>query len=375
MSKYYDFGVDSAVVNKGHNDNGPYYNFGVSSRLVNEQLQKSANASAVNETEVQLATYKELASSGKVFSMTFDKISESGDLSSVVNGVTVTLPNKGADGKVLFNSADRNERAERLVLAYSVKVISVDEDAKSVTLATLRLNNRDVVIKKIDSVLAANKAIAAKVTQAAKDRVDSYMEQESAKFAKMSPASVDRFRLTRTNEEITNGYRLAGIELITVPARVTKVEDKFLICDIMGFNIPGKLFRNDWSFHANGNLATYVQLGDVIDVCIKGLNNNKTAGGKLNENKAIYLVTRLPLLDNPWEHLELKKDDDIKATCVDIKKNCWFGSVNGTELEVYGEYAQENGITVRLGETYLCHVYRCDAEMRSIRVRPIKHLK
>lgn len=372
MSKYYDFGVTAAVSNEVQPDNIIYFDFGVRSKLVSQQLKKASET--VDASAEQLAKFTALKEEKKTFSITFDKITENGDLSTVIDGVKVVLPNKTSDGHLLFDASDREKRADRLVLSYNVKVLSINEEEKCVILETLRLNNRELVIKRIDKELASTKAIAAKAVESAKARVDAYIEQEAAKFAKMSKANVDKFRLIRTNEEIIRGYQMAGIELITVPARITKVEQNFLICDIMGFGIPGKLFKNDWSFHTNGNLNAVANVGDVIDVCIKGLNNNKTAGGKLEENKALYLCTRLPLLENPWENLDIQRNDDIKVKCTNIKATCWFGMANGTELEVYGEFAEDREIQVVLGETYLCHVYKCDPEMRTVKVRPVNHI-
>ena len=366
------FVIEPAITNKNHNNSIKYFDFGVSSRLLTERLKREIPSD--DSSEIAMAKYMRYQHENQAFKIKFDKISEDGDLSALIDGITFILFNQNSSGMPLFDASDRKERAERLVFEYSVTIASIDEEGKCVILNGCP-DSRSLVVMQINDILHANKEAALKATQQAKERVDSFINTEHARFAKMSEESVERFRLQRTNEEITFGYKLAGIELITVPARVTKVEDNFLICDIMGYDIPAKLFRNDWSYTAIGKLINYVQPGETIDVCIKGRSDNKTAGGKLYENKALYLVTRLPLLENPWDNLTVKKDDTIKVTCVSIKRNCWFGTVNGMEIEVYGEYAQERGITVRLGETYLCHVYKCDPEMRTIKVRPIEHLR
>ncbi len=365
--------IESAITNTAHDSSIKYFDFGVNSKLLDERLRSEVSGN--EKVADTIEKYKELKTKKKPFNTTFEKISTNGDLSSVINGVTIILPNRTPEGGFLFNPSDRNDRAERLGLSYSVKVETIDEENNLVTLSTFRLDNRSLVIDKIDSVLRSNRDKAEKATLAAKERVDAYMQQHASKFEKMSKSNASRFRLTHTNEEILKGYELAGIKLITVPARVTKVEEKFLICDIMGFNIPAKLFRNDWSFYTYGPLSAYAHPGDVIDVCIKGVNNNKAAGSKSADNKALYTVTRLPLFKNPWENLSVKKDDDIKVTCVDRKDTCWFGKVEGLELEVYGEYNSERGIKIILGEQYLCHVYKCDAEMRTIKVRPFEQIK
>ncbi len=364
--------IEPAITNKNHDSNITYFDFGVTSKLKRERTEEM---NLVAEQKDVLAIYREYKESSESFTLIFDKISENGDLSLIKDGVVLFLPNMDSKGRALFNPTEREARLERLSLSYPVQVKEINEAENLVTLSTRRLDDRSIVVDKINGFLNANKETAERIKRHAKDRVRYYIKAEREKFVKMSEKTVERYRLQRTNEEIVKGYKRSGLDLITVPAKVKKVEEGFLICDIMGLNIPAKMYKNEWSYTMVGSLENRVQPGDVIDVCVYARSNNKTAGGKLDENKALYLVTRLPLIENPWDHLVVKKDDCVKVTCTAVRATSWYGIINGMELEVYGEYAQDRGITVRLGDTYICHVYRCAPEMRTIRVRPIELVK
>ena len=103
-----------------------------------------------------------------------------------------------------------------------------------------------------------------------------------------------------------------------VQGKVTNKQPGYLLIELAP-NLKGLLHQSEYSWNPNDNYNNQVVIGDVIDVAIINMNDEKES----------IRLSRKALMDNPWDKVEAKAGDITEAKVKEIKKN-------GLVVEAFG---------------------------------------
>lgn len=103
-----------------------------------------------------------------------------------------------------------------------------------------------------------------------------------------------------------------------VQGKVTNKQPGYLLVELAP-NLKGLLHQSEYSWNPNDNYNNQVVIGDVIDVAIINMNDEKES----------IRLSRKALMDNPWDKVEAKAGDTTEAKVKEVKKN-------GLVVEAFG---------------------------------------
>lgn len=342
-----------------------YTDFGTTSALLKTTISNKAREE--KKKGDRLEAYKNQFSNKEKLLLHFSRADKEGNMSLTDGDVTVLMPNRDETGIHIFKPI---YRSQRLQFQYECEIVAIDEKKKIVTVKSLRNTQREIVINKIEEVLAHTRKDNKKAYEKAVRDVERQLKDTEIKA---SEKTLINLRHTRINEEYVKNLKAANVELVTAPALVTEVYQNYLSCDIMGLGIPARLSRYEWAYTFTGTLKNVVKVGDQIDITVKGkARPEKTETG--TKKTHLYTCSRLPIIDNPWDTMPYKVGDYVMVTCTDITSSGWFGNIDGYEQEIFVEFSDKSNIRVILGNKYECKIYRFNRETRSIKARIVSSI-
>lgn len=162
------------------------------------------------------------------------------------------------------------------------------------------------------------------------------------------------------NKALESGKRLS------TRARVVYIDatKKRVTVDISGVGVKGYITLKEWRESYIPNIWRAAELGSIIDIMIIG---------KQKDDLGYRCSRRLALADNVWSGIEKRfpLKAQVRIKCSYLGKNEWFGTIDGLpEVEVYCPYPDaEDDISIKLGEEYLCYVYRISEKDHQFRCR------
>lgn len=263
--------------------------------------------------EERLQFYKKCQKDKKKLSFKFSGVSD-GDLFIEDNGIRVVLPK---DERVISELS----MAPSLRIDYEVVVIDVDDV------------NKEVVV--------SSKQVKAKV----------------------------KWEYNRLIQK-----HLSSNKAVVVRCKVVYVDDKNkrVIVDLAGAGIKGHVPIEEWRNSYVYSLKKIVNVGDIITVAVIKKSPNTEIGYVCSRKK----VTDITCWDKIEERFPL--DSAVKVKCVYLGKHEWYGSIDGlsSEIEAYVPFPdEETGIVVKIGNEYMCRVYKVSESEHQLRCRVIKELK
>lgn len=164
------------------------------------------------------------------------------------------------------------------------------------------------------------------------------------------------------NKALGEGKRLS------TRARVVYIDasKKRVTVDISGVGVKGYITLKEWRESYIPNIWKAAELGSIIDIMIIG---------KQKDDLGYRCSRRLALADDVWAGIEKRfpLKAQVRIKCSYLGKNEWFGTIDGlSEIEVYCPYPDaEDDISIKLGEEYLCYVYKISEKDHQFRCRVI----
>lgn len=366
-----------------------YTNFGISTPLVGKKSFEEKKRDAVKET---LENFKTMMAKKRQYKITFQRVNENGDLDSFENGIHIVLPNEEVrsdlaeiamkDGK----RYDASKRSTYLLYQYNVDIVSVDEAKKEVTVSwrAVKMRERDKVARMLQFMVNEKQADRKEVENIVKEEVKALIEGElKEQVEKMSPKTRNSFERKLVHEGMTKEAEERGMDKIIVPAQVVSADERGCVINLLGYDIPGYVPSNYWTYGRMDDLSAVVNINEIVDVEVFAYRKYKEGtslplyvkNGKTQKTRGMYLCARTPLIPNPWDSLPFKEGDYVRVKCVDVKDHNWFGFIDGIDLEIYCEYPKtEKDIKIVEGKEYECYLYRVNAKTKLLKAKTMKEV-
>lgn len=277
-----------------------------------------------------LGKYKEHMESGKYLTIAFDRVDQSGNLTTVDKNVTLCMYAEEINGK----RYDLRYKSQKLADTYLVKVTDIDQQNKIVYLShnAARIENRPSIEEEIDRRLQKNAQV-----------------------------------------------RIKG-KVIRVQSRISDGEtvDTGVWLDLCGVGLLGFVYIGNWNATFTPALRGKVSYGDVIEVIVLDKATRRGLGGE--ESVSYYNCSRKELVQDPWEDKTLgeryHQEDIVRIRCLTKHENHWFGELNGLEdIQVFAEYpSRDHNFPIIEGMEYMGKIYAMNIPERTLKVRVFKAL-
>lgn len=368
-----------------------YTNFGISTPLIGKKSFDEKKRDAVKEG---LEYFKTLKAKKRQYKITFQRVNENGDLDSFENGIHVILPNAEVRSDLAEISTkgkkdkryDASKRSTYLLYQYNVDIVEINEEKNEVIVSwrSVKLKERDKVSRMLRFMVNEKQAERKEIENIVREEVKTLIEGELAEqVAKMSPRTRNSYERKLVHEGMTKEAEERGMDKIVVPAQVVDVTEKGCIINLLGYDIPGYIPANYWTYGRMDDMSAVVNVNEIVDVEVYAYRTYKegtslplyTKNGKTQKTRGLYLCARTSLMENPWDSLPFKEGDYVRVKCVDTKKHNWFGFIDGIDLEIYCEYPSgEKEIKVIEGKEYECYLYRINAQTKNLKAKTIKEV-
>lgn len=158
---------------------------------------------------------------------------------------------------------------------------------------------------------------------------------------------------------------------VTVSAKVMSVYGKGSRSRAILYTKEGLrlvLMCKKWSYEYVENLKDVLKKGDVLDVAIYCRN-------RLEKTDADYMVTRLCLIENPWNGIEDKvcAGDLVACRIVSKWKEGFSARIEGLDgIVAYVERPGDKGVQVKVGAYYTCKVSEMSGQHRLLKLNVIE---
>ncbi len=158
---------------------------------------------------------------------------------------------------------------------------------------------------------------------------------------------------------------------VTVSAKVLSVfgdgsRSRAILCTKDGLRLV--MMCKKWSYEFVENLKDVLKPGDVLDVDIYCRN-------LLEKTPADYMVTRLTLIENPWESVEDKVHEADLITCrvVSKWKEGFSARIEGLPgIVAFVAPTEDKGKRLKVGEYYTCKVVEVSGSYRTLKLNVIE---
>lgn len=158
---------------------------------------------------------------------------------------------------------------------------------------------------------------------------------------------------------------------VTVSAKVLSVfgdgsRSRAILCTKDGLRLV--MMCKKWSYEFVENLKDVLKPGDVLDVDIYCRN-------LLEKTPADYMVTRLTLIENPWESVEDKVHEADLITCrvVSKWKEGFSARIEGLPgIVAFVAPTEDKGKRLKVGEYYTCKVIEVSGSYRTLKLNVIE---
>jgi hypothetical protein len=366
-----------------------YTNFGISTPLVGKKSFEAKKMDAVMES---LEYFKTLKAKKRQYKITFQRVNENGDLDSFENGIHIILPNEEVKSDLaevaMRNNKkyDASKRSTYLLYQYNVDIVEVDEKKKEVIVSwrTVKMKERDKVARMLQFMVNEKQADRKEIENVVREEVKELIAGElKEQVEKMSPRTRNSFEKKLIHEGMTKEAEERGMDKIIVPAQIVSADDRGCVINLLGYDIPGYVPSNYWTYGRMDDLSAVVNVNEIVDVEVFAYRKYKegtslpvyTKNGKAQKVRGMYLCARTPLIPNPWDTLPFKEGDYVRVKCVDVKDHNWFGFIDGIDLEIYCEYPKaEKDFKVIEGKEYECYLYRVNAQTKLLKAKTMKEV-
>jgi len=366
-----------------------YTNFGVSTPLIGKKSFEEKKRDAVKDT---LENFKAMKAKKRQYKITFQRVNENGDLDSFENGIHIILPNEEVRSdlaEIAMKNGKRYDASKRstyLLYQYNVDIVSVDEAKKEVIVSwrAVKMRERDKVARMLQFMVNEKQADRKEIENIVRDEVKELIAGElKEQVEKMSPKTRNSFEKKLVHEGMTREAEERGMDKIIVPAQVVSADDRGCVINLLGYDIPGYVPSNYWTYGRMDDLSAVVNINEIVDVEVFAYRKYKegtslpvyTKNGKAQKVRGMYLCARTPLIPNPWDSLPFKEGDYVRVKCVDVKDHNWFGFIDGIDLEIYCEYPNaDKDIRIVEGKEYECYLYRVNAKTKLLKAKTMKEV-
>lgn len=299
--------------------------------ISNMFLGEEKSTVTIPENEgVELGKYIEYMNNGKYLNIVFDRVDQTGNLTTVDKNVTLWMNAEEINGRLY----DLRYKSQKLADSYLVKVTDIDPENKIVYLShnAARLENRPAIENEIDK---------------------------------------------RLKEKVP--VRIKG-KVIRIQSRMSDGEnvDTGVWLDLCGVGILGFVYIGNWNATYTPALRGKVSYGDVIEVLVLEKAERRRRGGE--ESVSYYNCSRKELVRDPWEDKTLgeryHQEDIVRIRCLTKHTNHWFGELNGLEdIQVFAEYpSRDHNFPIIEGMEYMGKIYAMNIPERTLKVRVFKAL-
>ena len=117
----------------------------------------------------------------------------------------------------------------------------------------------------------------------------------------------------------------------TVKGKLTNKLEFGLLLELAE-DVKGLLHKSEYSYNPNDNLANSLKIGDEVEVSIIAID----------EKKEKISLSRKPLIDNPWDRVDAKVNDNVEATITEINEKGLLVTALGVDGFVPLSEAVEN---------------------------------
>lgn len=197
------------------------------------------------------------------------------------------------------------------------------------TTGLMKANEYSHKFVKLEEVLKTGEKLEVKVIKKENDKLDL-----SHKALTLSP-----FELYVKDHKVSD----------TVKGKLTNKLEFGLLLELAE-DVKGLLHKSEYSYNPNDNLANTLKIGDEVEVSIIAID----------EKKEKISLSRKPLIDNPWDRIDLKNGDNTEATISEINEKGLVVNVLGVDGFVPLSEAVENkeDITTayQVGDKVTCNV-------------------
>lgn len=321
----------------------------------NEQLEGVSEVK--NEVTQKLEWYKEARDSKKRITVTFDIADPDGNLSGMdEQGINVVLrADVLKNDKEYYQSAIRNKF---LLKEMYVFVSEIDFTNKTVYVTG---NDKDKVV--------FSEAENEYVFVAGKEKKEQTEEQKAAYINKCLTKEI---KDAIDRKESPNAW-----------GRVISVTDNYVRVNLFDRNIMGICYVTDWAPGYVRFLKERAHVGDIFHFEVRDYDTKGYT--KDNGKKGVFYVfylTRLNLVSNPWEKLDLnvvKEGSMLSVKCVAIedptftKKQFFWGICKslpeGIEVCCY----HNSKLQIEKGFTYNCIIKKFNKETKILTAMPVQY--
>lgn len=325
--------------------------------------------------------FKKLKNSKETFVMKFSHAGYDGTLSTVEHGIYIVLPGikmdseKLAEGLAIMSKTNRNPhyRDRNIERSYPVKVASVDEESKTVTLEQdVEVSVKNKILALIKYKLDQSKAGRKAVENEVREEVNRICNQELAKeLERMNPRTAEGVKKRITRDLTVKKMWEHNIDMIIARAYVTEVGRNGCKVELCNCGLLGYIPANFWNYGFVYDMRKYVTAGEYVKVCILAPRVIGGEGPMSGERR--FMCSRAMLLDNPWENLRVKAGDTVMIKCVKTERHNYFGEIAGLELPIYCEYPDHaEECKVEQGKTYVGYIYRINPKTKTIMARTLR---
>lgn len=299
--------------------------FEVSNMFLGSKAQGETRQSRSKDNMEKYRTYLR---NGEYFQTVFERVDLNGNLSRVEDDILLTMAVDGINGEAY----DLRFKSQKLADTYCVRVISIDEDGRTVHVShnAARLDQRPQI------------------------------EAEIEKRRKEKQTVRVKGKVIRIQSRILNGESV----------------DTGVWLDLCGVGILGFVYIGDWAQTYTAALHGKVSYGDIIEVTVKEKVEREQRKGKL----IYYSCSRKELVENPWEHKALQEKyhtgDIVRIKCLSLHKGHWFGEINGLrDIQVFTEYpSPARNFPIVPGMEYMGKIYHLNTKEHSLKARVFEAL-